>query len=254
MRWLLPGRRTAEPALVPEAPPESRNHIIAARHEFANAFGDLARGKRNWQIIAFALAALLTVLTLAYIRLASSVRLIPYVVQIDRLGQVVTAGVVDPLKVPDQRLVASQLGQFIRNIRTVLPGEAAVAQAEMLRRGYAFVGPEAAGFLNDYFSRPENDPRVLGARLTRLVDVTSILRVPNSDVWKLRWTEEQRPLQAGDMPRTRGWEGYVSVRLVPPATADAVQDNPLGLYITSITWTEVAETAAGPSGAPGGTP
>ena len=247
MWWLRRQGRTPEALPAGETLPASRgderNHLIAARNEFANAFGDLARGKRNWQVMAFTLAGLLGVVAIAYVRLASSARLVPYVVQVDRLGQVVAAGVVDELRVPDQRLVASQLAHFLRTIRTVLPSEAAAAQADMVRQAYAFLGYEAAGFLNDYFSHPENDPRVLGARLTRLVNVTSVLRVPNSKVWKLRWTEEERPLQGGDPPRMRAWEGYVTVNLVPPATADAVEDNPLGLRISSLTWTEIAETA-----------
>src|SRR5213079_1207299 len=64
------------------------NHIVAARNEFSNAFGDLARGKRNWQLMSFALIALLAVTTLSYVRLASSQHVIPYLVQVDRLGQV----------------------------------------------------------------------------------------------------------------------------------------------------------------------
>lgn len=243
-RMWWPRRRTS---IVSDGLPATgageRNHLIAARNEFANAFGDLARGKRNWQVMAFTLAGLLGVLVVAYIRLASSARLIPYVVQVDRLGQVVGAGVVDQLQAPDHRLVASQLGHFIRSVRTVLPREAGPAQADMMRQAYAFLGPEAAAYLNDYFSRSENDPRVLGTRLTRLVNVTSVLRVPNSDVWKLRWTEEERHLQGGEAARTRGWEGYVTVNILPLNSADAVEDNPLGLRIASLTWTEIAGTA-----------
>ena len=243
MQWLRrPTHRVVPDSLPPGG--DGRNHLIAARHEFANAFGDLARGKRNWQVMAFTLAGLLGVTTVAYIRLASSARLVPYVVQVDRVGQVVGAGLVDELQAPNQRLVTSQLAHFIRSIRTVLPSPAGAAQAEMVRQAYAFLGPEAAAFLNDYFAQPDNDPRVLGARLTRLVTVTSVLRVPKSEVWKLRWTEEERPLQSGGTARTRAWEGYATVHIVPPRTADAIELNPLGLRIASLTWTEIAEGSA----------
>ena len=99
----------------------------------------------------------------------------------------------------------------------------------------------------DYFASPPNDPRVLGLRLTRQVDVTGVLRVPNSNVWRLQWTETERSTQPGGLTRTLAWEGYVTVRLVPPRTVDAVQDNPLGLAVTSVNWTQVgASTSAGP--------
>src|SRR6266576_1292140 len=167
---------TAGAESAPPAHPDG-NPFLAARHEFMNAFGDLARGKRNWQLIAYALAGLLALVTLADLRLAASSRVVPYIVQVDRLGQVLTAG-------------------------------AAAGQAEMLRRGYASVAPEAAAFLNDYFANPVNDPRVLGLRLTREVDVTGVLRVPNSDVWRLQWTETERSTQPGGLTRTLAWEGY----------------------------------------------
>lgn len=230
-----------------EAERESKfNHVIAARNEFSNAFGDLARGKRNWQLMSFALIALLAVTTLSYVRLASSQRVIPYLVQVDRLGQVLAIGRADETLKPDQRLVAAQLAQFVRAIRTVLPASAAAGQSEMIKRGYAFLAPEAAGFLNDYFADSKNDPRLLGARLTRQVDVTGILRVPNSDVWRLQWSETERPISAGEETRTTAWEGYATVKLVPPVTAEAVQDNPLGLYITTINWTQIAESTPDP--------
>src|SRR2546427_1497963 len=240
-------RASQGPESAPPAHPDG-NPFLAARHEFMNAFGDLARGKRNWELIAYALAGLLALLAIADLRLAASSRVVPYVVRVDRLGQVLTVGPAEDLKQPDQRLVASELARFIRSIRTVLPAAAAAGEAEMLRRGYASVAPEAAAFLNDYFAKPVNDPRVLGLRLTRQVDVTGGLRVPNSDVWRLQWTETERSTQPGGLTRMLAWEGYVTVRLVPPRTVDAVQDNPLGLAVTSVDWTQVgASASAGPA-------
>jgi type IV secretion system protein VirB5 len=219
------------------------NRLITARNEFANAFGDLAKGKRNWQLMAFALTGLLAIVTLAYVRLAAASRVVPYVVAVDRLGQVVAVGTAEELKSPDERLVTSQLAHFVRSIRTVLPAAAAAAQAELVKRGYAFVAPDAAGFLNEHFANPRHDPRVLGTRLTRQVDVASVLRVPNSDVWRLQWTETERPTQLGGPARTTAWEGYVTVKMIPPATAETIQDNPLGLYVTSVSWTQVSDSA-----------
>jgi len=236
-------RASQRPESAPPAHPDG-NPFLAARHEFMNAFGDLARGKRNWQLIAYALAGLLALVTLADLRLAASSRVVPYIVQVDRLGQVLTLGPAEDLKQPDQRLVASELARFIRSIRTVVPAAAAAGQAEMLRRGYASVAPEAAAFLNDYFANPVNDPRALGLRLTRQVDVTGVLRVPNSDVWRMQWTETERSTQPGGLTRTAAWEGYLTVRLVPPRTVEAVQDNPLGLAVTSVNWTQVGASAS----------
>ncbi|SRR5579883_1806178 len=228
------------------APTDPR--FIRARHEFANAFGDLARGKRNWQLATFWTLGVLSVVVLAYVRLAGSARIVPYIVEVDRLGQVIPAGVADVMKPPDARLVASQLAAFVRAVRTVLPASPPALEADVMRRAYAFVdqGSTAATTLNTYFADPAHDPRVLGRVLTRQVDVTSVLPVPGASTWKLRWAETELPIQPGMPTRMTAWEGYVTVRTRAPATADAVQDNPLGVFITSIDWAEITVTGGRP--------
>jgi type IV secretion system protein VirB5 len=227
--------------LTPSAAPDHR--LLAARHEFANAFGDLARGKRNWQLVAFWSLGLLAICMVAYIRLASSARVVPYVVEVDKLGQVVVAGEAEVMRAPEPRLIASQLAGFVRAVRTVLPASPPQVQADVIRRAYAFVdqGSSAAVMLNTYFADPSHDPRVLGQTVTRQVQVTSTLPVPSSPTWKIRWTEMEFPLIAGSLTRATAWEGYVTVRLQAPTTADAVQDNPLGVFITSINWTQITD-------------
>jgi len=221
-----------------------QNQFVAARTEFSNAFGDLARAKRNWQLVAFALVLVLLALGMANLRLVTTARVVPYIVQQDKLGQIVALGAAERMISPDQRLIASQVAQFIRAVRTVVPATASAAQGEMIRRAYSFAAPEAAAFLNQHFGDSHNDPRVLGSRLTRQVQVTGILAVPKSDVWRVRWEEIERPTQPGGLTRHTDWEGYFTVRLVPPVNAETIQDNPLGIYVTSISWTQLAESAA----------
>lgn len=235
---------------------ERPNAIVEnARREFTSAFSDLARGKRNWQVIAFALGSAVVLLSLATLRLASSAHPVPYVVEVDRLGTVSTVAIPAQMREPDARLIASQLAEFVRSVRTVLPAVAGTAQADLLRRGYAFAAPAAAVFLNAYFSDPSHDPRVLGSRLARDVRVTSALRVPEpggakgnaaasrAQTWRLQWIETDRavgPLDAADSAAVAAWEGYVTLDVLAPKTIESIQDNPLGLRIMSIAWTRLA--------------
>src|SRR5260370_8221600 len=242
------GRKPTRESAVPA---NRDSPFLLARTEFMNAFGDLAVGKRNWQLMAFVALGLLAALMIADVWGTKSPQVVPYMVRVDRLGQVVQVGPADALKRPEDRLIASELAQFVRAIRTVLPAAAQAAQAELLERGYAFVATPAAAFLNDYFADPKHDPRVLGQQLSRQVDVSLVLRVPNSDVWRLEWTETERSSEPAGVTRTAAWEGYVTVRLTPFGSATTIQQNPLGLSITSVSWTELGEgMAAGAAGPP----
>ena len=237
---------------------ERPNAIVEnARREFTSAFGDLARGKRNWQLIAFALVAIVVIQAFATFRLASAAHPVPYLIQVDRLGSITTIGNAEQMRDPDARLVASQVADFIRSVRTVLPAVAGTAEADLLRRGYSFAAPAAAAFLNAYFADPAHDPRLLGARLTRDVRVTSAIRVPDpadarragsaqrAQTWRLQWLEADRaagPVDA-DSSAVAAWEGYITLQIVPPKTTESIQANPLGLRITSIAWTRLAGQA-----------
>jgi type IV secretion system protein VirB5 len=260
--------RRPVPAAAPLEPREQRpSPYLDGRAEWDGQFGTLARSKRTWQVAAGCATGLLTLVTVAYVRLAETARVVPYVVQVDRLGQVQAVAPAERMRTPDARLVGAQLAEWVRRIRTVLPAAAAQAQTDLLRRGYAMTGGDAVGVLNAYFTDPAHDPRVIGRTAARQVDVTSALPVPNSagpngTTWRLRWTETDTPLGVGGIPVSAAYEAYATVRLIPPATAEGVTDNPLGLVVTALSWTRTSDapsavptaSPAAPVAAPAATP
>ena len=229
-------RRAAAPGTA--AAGAAANPILAGRGAFGGAFGDLARGKRNWQLMAFGLLGLFGIVLVAFVRLAAETRITPYVVEVDRLGRAAAFGPAEQTATTDPRIVAATLALFIRNVRAV--SSDGVVERELLYRAYANTSGRARAFLDDWFSLPEHDPRLLGQRCTRLVEVGAILPVPGSAVWRVQWTERERPVFVG-AGRETAWEGYLTVRVRRPRTASVLEDNPLGIYVTDLTWTEVTQ-------------
>lgn len=226
-------------------PTNSDSTYLRGRAEFASVFGDLAKGKRNWQLVAFGALVIAGVLAAGVVSLATGSRITPYVVEVDKLGRVQAVGPAERLGTIDQRVIVSQLAGFVRDIRTVLADPP--AQADLVRRAYAYVDQGAAPFLSAYYASPANDPRLLGRELTRLITVTSVLPLPDassrgaSTTWKISWTETAIPRTAGGTPSESAWEGYFTTRTIPPKTAERITLNPLGLYVTSINWTQLGE-------------
>ena len=246
----------------------SANPYLAAREEFISTFGDLARGKRNWQLCAFAALALLAVVLAAYLRLSLSSRVTPYVVEVDRLGQAVAFGPAERLRPTDTRTHVFLLALLIHHLRTVSTD--AATERELLFSAYAYLGAGARATLDAYFADPAHDPRVLGRSLTRSVEITAVLRLPAAvggsgasgagasgnagasgaagRTWKVAWRETERPTTAGPL-RTAAWEAYLSLESHPPTTTEALLRNPLGLYVTDLTWSEIATTTTNPGAA-----
>jgi type IV secretory pathway TrbF-like protein len=218
--------------------PSEVNPYAAARREFVSTFGDLARGKRNWQLAAFGLLVLLGFVLAAYVRLSLQSRITPYVVEVDRLGQAVAFGPAEALRPTDTRAYVYQLALFVRDLRSVSSDPE--AQRQMLFTAYAYAAGAARAQLDAWFLDPAHDPRVLGRTLTREVQVTSVLRVAGtaSRTWKVSWREVERPRVAGPL-RSAAWEAYLTTDLHAPTTTETLLRNPLGLYVTDLSWSEV---------------
>lgn len=228
-----------------------RSTYLRARDSFLSVFSDPVRGRRNWQILAFVLAAVNVFLAVSYRQLASTAQWTPYIIKMDQFGQVAYSGPAEKTNPADPQLVVYQLAAFVRNVRTVSSDPA--AQMEFIRRSYAHLAKNAAGYVNAHFSDPTNDPRVLGRSLSRTVEVNSVLPIPKSNTWKIQWTEQDTPVQGGGGVRTRtSWEAYLTVEVVPPGRpkSDAdwqkLFDNPLGLYVVEINWAPIATGEAKP--------
>lgn len=240
------GAASAEPLLQssgtgngkPDAKPLP-NYLVAGRREFTDQFANLARGKRNWQLTAFASLGLLAVVTVAYIALASSARVQLLVVEVDELGQVRGFEEVGSIYTAREAVTDATLRHFVRDLRTVYADPA--AQRDLIVSAYAYADAPTQEWLNGYFSDPENDPRRLMRQLARRVEVKSVIRVPGtegtgSDSWKMTWVEVETP-HGTDTQRRSAWEAYLTVKQVPEAVRP---HNPLGLYVTAINWTQVS--------------
>lgn len=221
-------------ASAPSSPPD--NPYSAARSNFESLFRDQAKEKHAWRLVSIAELVVIGVLVVAYVQLASGSRVVPYVVEVDALSQAVAVGPAESPGTADPRVVARELSTLVRNLRSITPDGG--LQLRMIQDAYAFLAEPAARFLNEYFADPANNPRVLGQNVTRTVEVMSVLPIPDSDSWKVQWTESERR-RSGTLTRSHVWEAYLTVRQVPPKTVAAIEANPLGIYVTAVNWTPI---------------
>jgi type IV secretion system protein TrbF len=235
-RWF---RRTTNEKEKPDkrrgAPPSP---YLKARSNFESLFRNQAKEKHAWKFVALGELVLLGTLLAAYIHLASTSRIVPYVVEVDQLGQAVAFGPAEPLRRSDQRVLIRDLSALIRNLRSVTADPQ--LQVHMIQDAYAFLDDAAVAFLNEYFADPEHNPHRLARELTRSVQVTSVLPIPNSDSWRVQWTETEHP-RGGRISQRRAWEAYLTVDQVPPERVEVIQKNPLGVYVTGINWTPITQ-------------
>jgi type IV secretion system protein TrbF len=220
---------TAEPASDLDAA-ATDSPYLSARREWNERYGDYIARARNWRGVAFAARAISGVLAIGVVWQAAQSKVVPYVVEVDKLGDAVPVARADRATATDARVVKAQLAAWIVDVRSVSSDP--TAEKSALTLTYALTAAEATTFLNDYYRA--HSP--FGQSRTVAVSVDAVLPI-SSQTYQLQWTEDARDLQGREIGITH-WLASIMVAFDPPSDERGILNNPLGLYITSISWTQ----------------
>lgn len=195
---------------------------------------------RNWRLMAFGCLALTFVAGGGLLWQAGRSTVTPYVVEVDKAGQVRAVGAAAETYQPTDAQIAFDLARFISDVRS-LPIDPVVVRQNWLQ-AYDFTTDRGALALNEY-ARAE-DPFAKVGRTSVAVEVTSVVRAsPGS--FQIRWIE--RSYVDGALAATDRWTAIASVVVETPRTAEALRKNPLGIYVNGLNWSRELG-AGGPSG------
>ncbi|MCP3407630.1 conjugal transfer protein TrbF [Bradyrhizobium sp. CCGB01] len=184
---------------------------------------------RNWRLAALATIGLSSILGLTILAQIARSGVVPYVVEVDRLGEVRAVGPALEAYQPSDTQIAHFLARFIENVRS-LSIDPVIVRANWLR-AYDFVTDRGAQALNDYAR--EADPFTKIGSKTVTSEVTSVVRA-SSDSFEIRWKENS--YENGSIAKTERFTGLVTAVLKPPSDAETLRKNPLGLYVHSLNW------------------
>lgn len=207
----------------------------AARWARDRHIEELENKVRYLRALAFILVAVCAIAVHGAVSLARQSRIVPYIVEVDRLGQPLAYGRVEQMPPPDERLIRGEIARFVDAMRTVHTDP--VAQNKLIDRGYAFTRSAARTYVDAFFSAPRNNPHVLSREMIRLVSVRSVRRLAGSaSTWEVQWEEYEVPVRGGQAT-VRAWQGTLRTAVVPPKDEQELFVNPLGLYVTDLSWT-----------------
>jgi type IV secretion system protein TrbF len=183
----------------------------------------------NWRIMALGLLCLSGALGGALAWLAAQGTITPWVVEVDRLGEVRTVGPATKAYKPTDEGVRTTLRRLIENVRSISSDGVAVSQA--WDEAYAVVQGDAARFVTDHANAIDLKSQI--GRTQVSVEVTSVLRAsPKS--FRAAWIE--RRYVQGQLQATERWSAILTVELRRPTTDQEVLDNGLGVRVTAINW------------------
>ena len=214
-----------------------RGHAyLEGRYSFGRLFGDLAQGKRTWQSVAFLALLVNLVLSAGYVYLASQKKVVPYVIELDALGEMRAAGRLTVREVPEPAIIAA-VRRFVHNLRTV-PTDTRLLNIRLQDARSYVHGRAAKTLVTDLGRDRENLEGMLQRGDTRYVtDITSVLKIPGEGIlYRVSWRELSR---IGHEERTTAYEGHFQIRVESPKNEELMTENPLGIYIMDYSLTQV---------------
>jgi type IV secretion system protein VirB5 len=209
--------------------PEPVTPYQRAAQVWDERLGSARTQAKNWRLMAFGCLTLAVGLAGGLVKVSSESRVTPYVVEVDKLGEVQAVGPAERDRTPADAEIAWQLARFVQDVRS-LPLDPIVLRRNWLE-AYDFAGDRAAATLND-FARQRDPFKAVGER-TVSIEVTSVVRA-SPDSFQVKWTEQA--FRNGALERTERWTGILSVVIHRPTTADVLRKNPLGLYVLGLDW------------------
>ena len=231
------------PDSTPAAQPLSDEHpYLSERYRFERLFGDLVRSRYTWQLTALVTLVVNAVLAAGFVILASQHKVVPYIIEVDELGQAHAIGQLQAAAAPD-RAVQAVLLRFIHDTRTV-PRDVHLLNVALERATAHVAGTAAETFTTQMRAGNEEMTRMLRVGDARYVSaITHILALPDeTSTYRVTWQEKVVDARGGEV--RKGYEGHFHMQTLPPPTGGDLLHNPMGIYVTSYA---LAETASLPS-------
>ncbi len=206
------------------------NPYLNAKEEWLERYGTYIKQAQNWRFFAM-FALLLALASLGgNIMQAYQVKVVPYIVEVDKLGRFNVVNRAENIQSTPEKLIQSVIGSVISDWRTVTAD--IELQKNMVERLSYFFAGSAQGVLKEWFTK--NNPYEI-AKTGKLVHVElkSLPLKLTKNSYRIEWTETVRN-HSGVTITSEKFEATVTVQVSPPSNEQTLIINPVGVYITAL--------------------
>jgi type IV secretion system protein VirB5 len=224
------------------------NPYLSARRTWNTYVGSIVSSRQTWQVIG--LLSMLTTLVAVggLIYIGSQSKFVPYVVEVDKHGQVLAAGPVQATTKYDARIIHATVAEFISDARMVTPD--AALQNKSVARLYAKLSPNDAATqkMNEWFnSTLESSPFKRAAKEMVSTEIKSVLPL-SKDTWQVEWLETTRDRSGMKQGKSLLMRAAVTVYFADNlrATEEQFRLNPMGIYVRDFSWSRLSQPEVTP--------
>ena len=213
---------------------ELENPYVKAKQVWDDRMGIAKEQARRWQIFAFLGLGLSIIMAIGLIYVGSQAKTIPFIIEIDKTGQVRGVGSADSQNYqPNEAVLAYFLQRFISNVRSL--SKDPVVVRKNWTEAYNALSLGAANMMEARL-KEHNPLRDVGKR-SRTVEINSLLRISNNS-FQAEWVENEYN-NVGTVLEVSHYRGIFNVLLQEPKNESSIRKNPLGIFIDHFSWQKI---------------
>lgn len=223
------------------SPTGAENPYLAARRSWNDHVGAVMTSRQTWQVMGILCLMIALASVGGIIHIGSQSKFIPYIIEVDKLGQALAVSPAQLIATPDQRVVHSAVASFINDARIVTPDIA--LQRKAVFRVYSMLSANdpATAKANQWFNgTEESSPFTRATKETVSIEIHSV--IPQTpDTWQVDWIEivnDRQGIVQGEPFRMRALVTVYTIPSTPQTTEEQVRMNPLGIYVRDFSWSK----------------
>lgn len=216
---------------------KAKSYFIDGKLAWNELYGGAMAMSRFWKYLSLILSVALVVLSAGIIWSTRQSHIVPYVVEVNKLGKAMPVAPADKEYGVTKVILTHSVASFVNEIREIIGDP--LAEKKALEDAYAHLvpGSNAYGVITKFVH--QRNPYTIGKKLSVTVKVIEVLwESPSSAL--VQW-EETAWLPDGSSKVIGTYQSYITVKVVPPKDPNQTgfENNPLGIFVDSISWTKI---------------
>jgi type IV secretion system protein VirB5 len=221
---------------------QSHNPYLDARRQWNNQVDRAFSAGHVFQLICVACLLIALAAVAGIIYFASQTKFVPYVIEVDKLGEAVAIGPAQLAGPADARVVRASLASFIASARLVTPDVDVQRRAVFSVFAMLKTKDPATTKMNEFLNGTrETSPFIRAEKNTVNADISSVLPISQSS-WQVDWQETTRDRDGGLVGKPVHMRAVLEIYILSPSTnarESDIQRNPLGIFVHDYNWQEI---------------
>ena len=224
---------------------ETENPYLSARRSWNDQMQTLISSRQVWQIMGILSMLVALVSVAGIIHIGQQSKFIPYVIEVDKLGQTAAVSVADKAAPADPRVIAAALSACITKARLVTPD--VVLQRNAVFDVYAMLpanAPATQKMTEFYNGTEESSPFKRAANEMVSTEISSAMAL-TPETWQVDWLETTRDRQGVLKGRPVPMRAMLTIFMAAPTSAtteEQLRKNPMGIFIRDFSWSKQPQT------------